>query len=216
MLDRSRRVPEQVYDIIRDRILVGQYAPGEPINERGLTETLQVSRTPIREALRRLADDGLIEVIPSVGSRVSTLNPDRICDLAEARTELECLIIRRAAPRMTKESCNQLAALIEAQSKTAESGDFVSNISIDSQFHRVIWEMSDMAAVVEILDRALSAVLRARHLSIRLPGRLDAPIREHRAILDALESGSVEKSEAAMRHHLQESYKSVVAALHTT
>jgi len=210
VLDRNRRAPEQVYEYLQGRILTGVLAPGENINERGLTERLGVSRTPIREALRRLVDDGLIEVIPSVGSRVAQMDPKRICDLAEVRIELECHVIRRAAANFSTASDRELEALIDAQQATVEADDYVTNIRVDSQFHRSIWGLAGTEAVSEMLDRALSEILRARHLSIKLPGRLGDPIQEHRAILTALRKGDASASESAMREHLTKSFHSIV------
>lgn len=212
-LDRQRRVPEQVYDIVRDRILTGQIAPGETINERRLTEWFDVSRTPIREALRRLTDEGLTEVIPSVGSKVTEINLTRIYELALIRIELECLVIRKAAPHFTTEIKTELLALIDGQTQTVSTGDNLLNIKIDSQFHAVIHQLSGMKTVTEFLHRVMAEILRARHKSILVPGRLDDPIREHLAIVTALETQDPARSDTAMRDHLTASYNSIVEAL---
>lgn len=212
-VDRQLNVPRQVYDLLRDRILTAQLKPGESVNERKLAEWLGVSRTPIREALRKLAVDGLIDIIPSVGTSVALVEPERILELCLIRKSLECMATEQAAKRITSQAAGRLEALINQQELTIDTGDMAENIRVDSEFHRVIHELSGMTIAAEMLRNVTGEVIRARHLSITQPGRLREPIVEHRRILDALKSGDTRLAADAMREHLDGSIVSVRQAL---
>src|SRR3984885_13653032 len=98
-IDRGRSVPPQVYDVLREKILTVQLKPGESINERWLADWLGVSRTPIREAINRLSANGLIAIVPNVGTSVSLINVARVREFTLIRTSLESMIVRLAAEK---------------------------------------------------------------------------------------------------------------------
>jgi GntR family transcriptional regulator, rspAB operon transcriptional repressor len=214
-LDRQQRVPGQVYDLLRERIQSVELAPGTSINERMLADWLGVSRTPIREAIRRLADDGLIRIIPNVGTSVSLVDPRRIVECWIIRTSLEAAAIEESVKHFTKAHMRRLEAMIEEQDETIESGDMVRNISVDSEFHQLIVSLSGFPTIADILQKAMGEIVRARHLSIKLPGRLREPIIEHRNILEALRSGDPKRCSAAIRDHLDKSYSSILRVIDT-
>jgi len=209
-IDRQRSAPRQVYDILRNQIQSAELAPGTSINERYLTELLGISRTPIREAIKRLANDGLITIIPNVGTTVALVDPNRIIECCVIRRSLECSAIETAVKNFDAATDHKLSQLISEQDKTIETGDMVRNINIDTEFHYSIIRLSGFKIVETILKSAMGEILRARHLSIKLPGRLRQPVIEHQAILSALRSGNPEKCSAAMRDHLDKSYSSII------
>ncbi len=213
--DRQESVPRQVYRLLRDRIQAGELKPGESINERRLAEWLGVSRTPIREAVRRLAGEGLIEIIPNVGTSVALVDPQRVYEFCVIRISLECAAIEEATRHFTPAIGRQLDRLIEEQDETVDTGDMLRNIAVDTEFHKVILKLSGFATVVEIMDRVMGEIIRARYLSIRLPGRLREPVAEHRAIVEALRSGDPKASSAAVRRHLKLSITSIMRVMET-
>src|SRR5579863_4940517 len=103
-IDRRRSAPPQIYELLRERILTVQLKPGESINERWLADWLGVSRTPIREAINRLSANGLIAIVPNVGTSVSLINAARVREFNYIRTSLETLIVRHAAERFDRDS----------------------------------------------------------------------------------------------------------------
>ena len=212
-LDRQENVPRQIYEILRTRILSTELPPGTAINERDLVEALGVSRTPIREAIRRLSNDGLISIVPSVGTSVATFDPSRVHEFCQIRTGFECIAIEAAVKNFSFAEDRKLAQLIDDQDKTIDSGDMISNIAIDTEFHSVIMEMSGYEVIPDFLHRAMGEILRARHLSIQLPGRLREPIIEHQKILEALRSGNPKKCTKAMKDHLDKSFVSIMTVL---
>lgn len=215
LIDRRQSTPPQVYDLLRNRILSSELAPGAAINERALTEWLGVSRTPIREAIRQLASEGLIHVIPNVGTRVAAIDPARVLESCVIRNSLEMISIGRATEAFTDADGRRLDNLVLEQELTIESGDTMRSMALDIEFHRHIVQMSGFTIVEEHLHKVMGEVLRARHLSIKIPGRPQQTIAEHRAVLTALRGGDPRQSAAAMQFHLDQSYLSVVKVLGT-
>jgi DNA-binding GntR family transcriptional regulator len=212
-IDRRRSVPPQVYEVMREKILTVQLKPGESINERWLADWLGVSRTPIREAINRLSANGLIAIVPNVGTSVSLINVARVKEFNLIRTSLESMIVRHAAEKFDARAAQALGALIGQQIATLDGPDLIENIVIDSQFHRAIAEISGLTATWAILQHAMDEILRVRHLSVRLLRPLREPIDEHLAILDALKTKDPDRCERAMKAHLDSSYKHIVRAL---
>ena len=212
-IDRRRSVPRQVYEVLREKILTVQLKPGESINERWLAEWLGVSRTPIREAINRLSANGLIAIVPNVGTSVSLINVGRVKEFSLIRMSLESLIVRHAAEKFNEASALALGALIDQQMATLKGPDLIENIVVDSQFHHAIAEISGLTATWAIMQHAMDEILRVRHLSIRLLRPLREPIDEHQAILDSLKTGDADLCERAMKAHLNSSFQHIAKAL---
>ncbi len=213
LIDRRLSTPPQVYDLLRNRIQSSELPPGEKINERALADWLGVSRTPIREAIRRLAGEGLITVIPNVGTRVALVDPARVIECCIIRITLEMVAFTKAASAFTVAAGRQLETLVVEQEHTIDTGDTMRNMELDIEFHRKIVQLSGFGIVEELLQTVMGEVLRARHLSIKLPGRSRATITEHRAILAALQSGDPVESAARMQYHLDQSFLSIQRVL---
>ena len=196
VFDRQQSVPRQVHDLLRQKILNGELKPGASINERWLAEWLGVSRTPIREAIRRLSDAGLITTIPNVGTTVALINLGKVKELCLIRVSLESATIRIAAERYTGAAGATLRALIDRQLRAVRHGDHDDAIAADTAFHRTIIEIAGFTTVWSILQTVMAEVLRARHLAVRLPQRREEPVIEHRAIVDALEARDPDRCEA--------------------
>lgn len=212
-IDRARSVPPQVYEVLREKILTLQLEPGESINERWLADWLGVSRTPIREAINRLSANGLIAIVPNVGTSVSLINVAKVKEFNLIRTSLESMIVRLAAERFDDRAARVLHDLIDRQIATLAGPDLIENIVIDTEFHRAIAEVSGLTATWTILQHVMDEILRVRHLSVRLPRPLREPIDEHLVILAALKTKDPDRCEGAMRAHLDASYKHIVTAL---
>jgi len=211
--DRQQSVPKQVYELLREKILTVELKPGESINERWLAEWLGVSRTPIREAIKRLSDGGLIRTIPNVGTSVSLVNARKTSELCLIRASLESAAIRVAAERFDETTGALLEQMIAWQRETVQRSDLNRNIAVDNEFHRTIVELAGFTTMWSILQNVMSEILRVRHLSVRVPRRLEEPIEEHVQILQALRSRDADRAEQAMRHHLDKSYRSIMEAV---
>jgi DNA-binding GntR family transcriptional regulator len=211
--DRQRSVPKQVYELLREKILTVELKPGESINERWLAEWLGVSRTPIREAIQKLSAAGLIRTIPNVGTSVSLIDARKASELCLIRASLETAAIRVAAERFDDAVGRALEQTIEWQKETILQSDLNRNIAVDNEFHRTIVESAGFTTTWSILQNVMSEIMRVRHLSVRVPRRLDEPVQEHIQILAALRLRDPDRAEHAMRHHLSESYKSIMQAI---
>jgi GntR family transcriptional regulator, rspAB operon transcriptional repressor len=212
-IDRRRSVPAQVYQLLREKILTLQLKPGESINERWLADWLGVSRTPIREAVNRLAANGLIGIVPNVGTSVSLINAERVKEFNLIRTSLEMMIVRIAATRFDDEADSLLTGLIDRQGETLKRPDLIENIVVDTEFHRAISRIGGLCSTWMILQHVMDEILRVRHLSVRRPRSLTEPIGEHYAIVEALRTKNPEKCEWAMKAHLDASSRRIVEAL---
>jgi DNA-binding GntR family transcriptional regulator len=202
-----------VYEHLREKIQVAELKPGQSVNERWLAEWLGVSRTPIRESIRRLSSEGLIEIVPHVGTTVALVDPSKIYECCVIRKNLECAAVEQATDLFTPAAGRRLDRLIAEQEETIDTGDMGRNIAIDSEFHRFIHALSGFDIMGAMLQRVMGEIVRIRHLSIKLPGRLHAPIEEHRRILAAMQAGNAKRASGAMRDHLELSIASVLHAM---
>ena len=193
-IDRARSVPPQVYEVLREKILTVQLEPGKSINERWLADWLGVSRTPIRAAIDRLSANGLIAIVPNVGTFVSLVNVAKVEEFNLIRISLETMIVRLAAVQFDDRAEASLRELIERHIATLAAPDLIANIAVDTEFHRAIAGISGLSATWAILQHVMDEILRVRHLSVRLPRPLGEPIDEHRAILEALRQGIPSKA----------------------
>ena len=129
---------DQAYHAIRELIVTLEYAPGDPISERELTDRLRIGRTPIREALRQLAQEKLVEVLPRRGMFVTTVDVRDLARLCEVRAVLEPEAARLAAERATQEDLNEIAALLEELESGRRRSDRLL-IDLDERIHRTIY-----------------------------------------------------------------------------
>jgi DNA-binding GntR family transcriptional regulator len=212
-IDRRRAAPPQVYEILREKIITGELRPGESINERRLATWLGVSRTPIREAIQRLSDNGLVAIVANVGTSVAEIDAGRMQEFFLIRASLEGLIIRRAAIRIDDEGLFRLRQLIDQQTSASAGPDVGRNIGVDNEFHRTIAEISGLDATWTLLQQVMAEMIRVRHISNRLPRHRLRTVKEHQAILDALASRDADRCEHAMRSHLDNAYRSILVAL---
>ena len=212
-LNRQENVPRQIYEILRTRILSTELPPGSSINERYLAETLGVSRTPIREAIRRLSNDGLISIVPNVGTSVSQFDKSRVREFCQIRTAFECLAIESAVENFSSAIDCKLVQLIDDQEKVLDRGDMISSIAIDSEFHSVIVALSGYKVIPDFLESAMGEILRARNMSFKIPVKVSQPIIEHHAIVKALRSGNPKNCTTAMKDHLDKSFASIMRVL---
>ncbi|MDP8995494.1 MAG: FCD domain-containing protein, partial [Pseudomonadota bacterium] len=118
-----------------------------------------------------------------MGTSVAQFEPSRVREFCQIRTAFECIAIEAAVENFDAIHERKLVQLIDDQDKTIDRGDMISNIAIDSEFHGVIMELSGYKIMPDLLHRAMGEILRARHMSIKLPGRLREPIIEHQEIV---------------------------------
>jgi DNA-binding GntR family transcriptional regulator len=191
---------ERAYAVLRDRLVSLAVPPGAPIDEDVLTRELGVGRTPVREAVRRLALEGLVVVYPRRGTFAAPINVTSLSDITDVRAELEAHAAERAARLADAADRDEAAGLIAALASAQPTQR--SLIELDARVHRFVYRASRNPYLAQDLDRYLNMSLRIWQLTFdRLPPLADR-VREHRELLDAVRRGDAEAARATARAHV--------------
>jgi DNA-binding GntR family transcriptional regulator len=202
---------DRAYAALRDRLISLQIPPGTPIDEEALTRELGVGRTPVREAVRRLALEGLVVVFPRRGTFAATIDITSLSDITDVRCQLEPHAAARAAALADAADRREAAELVAELEHAAASQE--SLIELDARVHRFVHRCSRNPYLARDLDRYLNMSLRIWHLTFdRLPP-LDDPVREHRALLEAIDRGDAEAARAVALEHVLGFAREMRAAL---
>jgi len=201
----AKRGPARPYvqAAIRDAIVRAELPPGAKLSENELADRFGVSRTPIREALGRLRDDRLVQVVPQLGTFVARISIQAISDAHFIREALECAAIRPAAEQAGEEDMAALEENIRSQERVRDSGDLDAWYLLDDAYHRYLCDLSGHPAVWPVSERAKSHLNRLRRISLSLPDYLPEMVVEHREIATAVGARDADGAEEALRHHLR-------------
>ncbi len=206
---------EQVYDILREGILTGKLAPGEQVTEVGIAEQFRVSRTPTREAIRMLEQEGFLVIIPRKGAFVTGIKSHKeITDIFEVRIVLEGLAASLAAEHIRPEQLEGLREQTELIAQCIANADVKGCIAIDTSFHRLICEASQNDVLQRILDNLFEQITRFRAASLSGGGRLEAALTEHRELYDAIAVGDSRRAHDLAVRHLENARDRVVDVFH--
>ena len=192
----------QVRRVLEEEILSGSLRPGDHLNELGLVERFEASRTPIREAIRQLEAQGLVEIVPRKGAFVARISLTHLLEMFELMAELESVCARLAAERITAE---QKAALIdlhaqyEPLSKSPEDAEQYFEVS--SGFHRQIFAATQNAALEALANSTYNRLLAYRRKQLGQGHRSPQSFEEHSAVLDAILRGDGQAAAETMRAH---------------
>lgn len=186
---------------MRRRILDGTYEPGTVIQESRLAAELGVSRTPVREAFRKLEQEGLVTVIPNKGAVVAGITEKDIEDIYAVRAVVEGLAAKWAAVHITAAQLGELEELLAKMERAAEKNDFRTWRELDTRFHEVLYEASHSVPLELVLSAFHDYVRRARLDSLASPGRMRQAGEEHAAIVDALKEKDPEMAAHALAEH---------------
>ncbi|MSO58151.1 MAG: GntR family transcriptional regulator [Thermoleophilia bacterium] len=190
-----------------------ELAPGAVVNERELMLALGLGRTPVREALRRLATERLVEVYPRRGTLVSAVNVHDLSGLSEVRQMIEPAAARLAAERATPEQRTAIDGFIAELERLAMARDERTLIELDQRLHRHIWACAHNEFMEGTLEEFYVLTLRIWLLVLGRVERLDEALLQHRALLEAIRDGRATDAEGAMRVHVIDFERSVRAVL---
>lgn len=194
---------DRAYADLRDRIVTLRIAPGEPIDEDVLGAELAIGRTPVREAIKRLALENLVTVFPRRGTFASEINITDLADISDVRTQLEGHAAYRAAQRLTREQRFELDELLVALAHSEGSDDTAALMALDAAVHRFIHRAAGNPYLEETLGRYLNLSLRIWHLVLdRLP-HMFARVHEHDDVLHAIASGDAGRARAVVAEHIE-------------
>jgi DNA-binding GntR family transcriptional regulator len=201
-----------VTNMLREEILGGQLAPSIWLREDELASRLQVSRTPVREAIQRLIAEGLAVGIPNQGARVASLTLEDILAVYAVREPLEGLAARLVAKRPPPETISQLEEIHKQFVKSAESNDAATAATLNRSFHRTISDATNNQHLQRFLTLAENTLRRFGHSTLEISERMSGSIAEHRAILDAIIMGDEEKAEQLAKAHLRQAREARIEA----
>jgi DNA-binding GntR family transcriptional regulator len=200
----------RAYEMLRDRLLRFAILPNQRINEVTLAAELDVSRTPLREALNRLVAEGLL-VNRARGLSVPDLEPDLVFELFEARVEIECSVVRLTCERASDAALDELGAFLDESAAESPDASIDRLIEFDIRFHDTIAALSEN----RILRRTLANLNDRIHLVrwIAMEGRRERTQGEHREILDRIRARDTDGAVAAVRKHIIHRNDDIMAAI---
>jgi len=194
---------QRVYDHLRDEIMGDRLPPGTELSEVALSRELAVSRGPIREAIGRLAAEGLVTVRPRRGAEVRSITPEELIDSYQVREALEVLAVRLAVPGITDAELAELDELVDRMSEHAKNGAvgdfFIANVA----FHELLCELSGNSKLLEVYRRLAGEIGRFQARTLALRGSLDGSVTEHRAILAAIRLRDSDKAAELTSAHIR-------------
>jgi len=203
-LPEVKNLSQKVFERVREAILSGELAPGSRLVERRLAEDLDVSHIPVREALARLADEGLVDRNARRGSWVASLTVAELEEISSLRVVLEQFVAVRVQERWSSEAEEQLRAIVGAMQSAAALGDVEELRHQDRIFHETLWELAEHATLIELAARLrgrINSVLRAATLALSRD-ELEAHAVSHNELLDAIASGVPRRARRAMEVHI--------------
>jgi GntR family transcriptional regulator, rspAB operon transcriptional repressor len=199
---RTSTVSARVYQELRADIVAMRRKPGEPISEKEISGAYGVSRTPVREAVLRLADEGLIEIFPQSGTYVGRIPLSVLPDAIIVRKALEEAAARYAAERATPDQIAALQVLIERQRVLAAAADSDNFHAADEEFHAAIAEVAGHPRIWSVIQQVKVRIDRYRRITLPTLGRMTRVVEEHGAIVAAIEAHDPERAVRMMRFHL--------------
>lgn len=192
----------RVYVSIRSAILALDFPPGANLKKAPICDRLGVSRAPVTDAITRLAAEGLVDVVPQSGTRISYLSISEIREGVFLREALELATVAKVARDLTEEQARRLSRSLRLQELLIEDEDVSGFYEADEAFHGLLMEFTGYGRLVAIAQTVSSQLSRARMLLLPTPGRIAETIEEHRAIYTAVRDRDEAGAQDAMRHHL--------------
>lgn len=200
-----------VYEILKKKIITGELVPNTPLTEETLAEEFQVSRTPIREVIRMLEQDGLVEMIPRKGTYVKGLTIYDIQELFTIRESLEGISARNACELISEQNITYLQTLLQKSDEELQKGNIEGALKMD-ELHEVILKIAGNKRILSIISNHNSYLQRIHFLAITIPGRLEISNKEHWEIFHAIQKRDSEMAEKKMREHIQSTRSSIIMA----
>lgn len=192
-----------VFQTLREAILKGDLRPGERLMELQLASRLGVSRTPIREAIRMLEQEGLAVTIPRKGAEVARMTEKNMEDVLQIREALDDLAVQVACDKMTKQQLANLTQTMKNFENAVQTGNLSKIVAYDVEFHDIIYESTDNPKLVTLLSNLREQIHRYRVEYLKEKENYPMLIKEHEAILEALKEKNKERVVEAMRSHIR-------------
>ncbi len=213
-LDNYKPLRELVFESLREAILSGQLKPGERLMEIQLAEEMGVSRTPVREAIRKLELEGTVVMIPRKGAYVAGLSMKDIADVFEIRGALEGLAAELASERITEEEMEELERYLVKTAEDIDVGDLGQVVQTDTDFHSLLYRASRNSRLSQIIHNLREQIQRFRATSLSYPGRMKNALEEHRKIVEAIAARDGDLARKLAQEHIENAENSMMSMLH--
>ena len=202
-----------VFNTLRQAILRGELEPGERLMEIALAQKLGVSRTPIREAIRKLELEGLVVMVPRKGAEVADITEKDLRDVLEVRTALEALSIELAIKNMTDEDFEALRMANEDFRALSDGNELMKLAEADVAFHEIIYIATNNNRLIQIINNLREQMYRYRLEYIKDASARPRLIEEHQEIIDAMLAKDVERAKAAITRHVENQEENVLQTI---
>ncbi|AIX73183.1 MAG: GntR family transcriptional regulator [Mixta calida] len=200
----SEPVNQQIYRFLRREIVTCIIPPGSLLSEKEVSCRFNVSRQPVREAFIKLAEAGLVQILPQRGTFVRKISAQRVADGRFIREAVEIAVVRRAAMEATPAALMALEHNLQLQKMAAQRHDAQAFLQLDDEFHRLIAQSINCELAWETVENIKATMDRVRFLTLSKVSPPESLIDQHEEILHTLRNHDPDGAEKAMRHHLQE------------
>lgn len=218
VLDGYKPLRDVVFETLRDAIITQVLKPGERLMEIQLADEMGVSRTPVREAIRKLELEGLVVMVPRKGAYVAGVSMKDIHEVYEVRAALEMLAVSLAADRITDEELDALERQVLKESEAEASGDTDEHtldniVYIDTTFHDIIYQAAHNQRLVQFLNILQEQLQRFRAASLSRPGRSKTALEEHKQIIEALAERDGDLAAKLAKEHIDNAETAMIFAM---
>lgn len=193
---------QQVYNLLRDRIVSLELLPGQSLSRVEVTETFQVSQMPVREAMQKLADDGLLVIFPQSKTEVSRIDIGHAHETQFLRISLEIEVMKRLTAAPDRSFLSEIDTLVERQDRARDAGDMEHFTALDQEFHRRLCSLIGADSLWDEITARSGHIDRLRNLHLPDPGKSASVMACHRRIAAAIRKGDAVIGEIAVRDHL--------------
>lgn len=197
-----RKMTDWVWEELREAIIELRLRPGEPLREVALAEQLGVSKTPLREAFARLEQEGLVETTSFKGAVVTGYSERDLNEIYELRTLLEGAAARAAAERSSAETLGELGDVVVRSRELRDTGDLVGLAELLGRFDLIVYSQVTNQRIGALIENLRAHLTRIGKLTEAIPGRVEASVEEHAAIVEAIVSRDPDEAERLMRVHI--------------
>ena len=202
-----------VFNTLRQAILKGELKPGERLMEIALAERLGVSRTPIREAMRKLEQEGLVVMIPRRGAQVANITEKDLNDVLEVRIALENVAIEKACARMTEDEMSRLWLAAKEFEHTIAEGNLVKLAEADVAFHEIIYQASDNKRLIQVLNNMREQIYRYRVEYLKDEETRNLLVKEHEEIYEAIRNRDVKQAQEISYQHIENQREAIIRSI---
>lgn len=212
-MDEYLPLRDVVFNTLRQAILKGELKPGERLMEIALAERLGVSRTPIREAMRKLELEGLVVMIPRRGAQVANITEKDLNDVLEVRLALENMAIEKACNRMTEDQMDKLWIAAREFEKTMTEGNLVRLAEADVEFHEIIYQASDNRRLNQVLNNLREQIYRYRVEYLKDEETRNVLVKEHEELYHAIKERDVSRALEISSKHIENQRKAIIQSI---